>query len=106
MAIIRITESNGKISSYNLLGYSIYPKEDESENVRFLDINTSVSLIKYRIWIAADISDINRIESFISSQFDNALLNNKTVYLKEDSRDFISISDGYELNKMFGGRRL
>lgn len=107
MAIIKITESNGKISLYNLLGYSIYPKKEEHENVRFLEINTSVSLFKYRIWCEADMSDINEIEEIISDKFINAFLNNKIIYLEEDStRGFITICDNNDLGKQFGGRRL
>lgn len=106
MAIIKITENNGKISLYNLLGYSIYPKEEDHENVRFLEINTSVFLFKYRIWSDADISDINEIEDIISDKFINAFLNNNIIYLEEDSRNFITIYDNNDLGKKFSGRRL
>lgn len=106
MAIIKITEGNGKISLYNLLGYSIYPKEGEHENVRFLEINTSISPFMYRIWGESDISDINEIEEIISDKFINAFLNNKIIYLEEDSRGFITIYDNNDLGKKFGGRRL
>lgn len=106
MAIIKITESSGKIGSYNLLGYSTYPQAGESKDVRFLEINTSVSLFRYRIWSEPDISDINEIEEFISDKFDNAFLSNKIIYLEEDSRDFIIIYDTNDLGNKFNGRRL
>lgn len=106
MAIIKIINDNNSTSTSYLLGYTISAKKDESENVRFLEINTSISLFKYRIWTEVDITDIDSLVSFISDMFDNTIKNNTFVNLKEDSRGFISISDSDEPGKKFGGSRL
>ena len=106
MAIIKMVNGNSNTSTSYLMGYTISAKEDESENVRFLEINTSISLFKYRIWTEADITDIDSLISFISDMFDNTIKNNTFINLKEDSRGFISISDNDEPGKKFSGSRL
>lgn len=104
MAIIKITDDNNNKQSYNLLGYSIRTKE---EKVIILEINTSVSSVKYRIWSDSRESDINKIELFISDLFDTALKNNKTVYLDEYLvRMYIYIGDGIEIRKQFSAKKI
>ena len=106
MGVIKITIMNeDKQATYNLLGYSFQPAE--IEQVTILEINTSIGSIKYRIWTDENVTDIDKIKSFISSQFEDALLYNKIVYLKEEpSRDYIYFNADDELRKMFSGRRL
>ena len=66
MAIIKIINDNNSTSTSYLLGYTISAKKDESENVRFLEINTSISLFKYRIWTEVDITDIDSLVCLIT----------------------------------------
>lgn len=106
MGIIKISKLNeDEQATYNLLGYSFQPIE--TKQVTILEINTSVYSIKYRIWSDENVTDIDKIKAFISSQFENVLLNNKTVYLiEEPSRNYIYINTDDEPKKMFSGRRL
>lgn len=106
MGIIKISTMNeSKQVTYNLLGYSFQPIE--IEQVTILEINSSVDSIKYRIWADENARDIDKINSFISSQFENALLNNKIVHLiEEPTRNYIYFNTDDESRKMFSGRRL
>ena len=106
MSIIKITIMNeDKQAAYNLLGYSFQPADAEKATI--LTINTSVSSIKYRIWADDNVKDINNIKSFISSQFEDALLNNKTIFLKEEpSRNYLYFGNDNTSSKMFSGSKL
>lgn len=103
MALIKITDDNDKKTTYSLHSYSISPCEEGLS----LEISVPDNNVKYMIHPDMREGNIKQIESFISSLFDNALLNNKMIHLEEYLvRQYIFIGDGVELRRQFTAQKL
>lgn len=105
MGIIKITNVDDDTqTTCNLLGYSFLSITDK---IAILEINTTISSLKYRIWTDDNAPDINKIKSFIFSKFDAALVNNIIIYFKEEhTRNYISFIDNGKIEKQFSGRKI
>lgn len=103
MSLIKITDDNNKKTTCQLQGYSISPYEEGL----LLEISTPNFSLKYLLHPDRRENNINKMETYITSLFDDALQNNKTVYLEEYLvRNYIFIGDGKELRKQFTGNKI
>lgn len=102
MSIIKITDDNNKIYTYTLSGYSI----SHLENALLLEIVLPNAILKYEIHSDTREPHITKIESFILNQFDDALKNNKTIYLNEFLvRSYIFIGMDPETRRQFTAKK-
>ena len=103
MSLIKITDDNGKKTACQLQGYSTSPYEEGL----LLEIFTPNTDLKYLIHSDMRERNINIIETYITTLFDDVLQNNKTVYLEEYLvRSYIYIGDGKELRRQFTAKKM
>lgn len=103
MALIKITDDNYKKTTCSLLSYSILLGEEGL----LLEISIPNACIKYLLHSDRNERNMNNIEAFISTLFDDALLNNKMVHLEEYLvRHYIIIGDDKERMRQFTAQKL
>ena len=97
MPILKLIQDNAAKATYPLIGYSLIPMEEEIQ----LEIQLHDKCLRYMISCDSRERNLNDIESYIEMQLDDALVNNKMIYIREyRSRSYIFIGED-EMGRQF-----